>query len=206
MLRKANGNYRQVGGVAMIDEMNPTANLDMRRCLTQRGRKCRVGVLAHRSGRSGGRVHPPYKLAFLGVCLGSVALTWRPLGVLAVALADAPTTPFYYASATALDKQVVTLVVGVNEGVGQAVVAGGRKRVTLNMDASLMGDAGIRGFTYQKSGLGFVGSAAPATPVSAAQVGQNGSTPSIAASPGEIAPAVSMLDKPGMVLIAPLER
>jgi hypothetical protein len=132
---------------------------------------------------------------FLGVCLGV-------FGVSAVAFADGPVTPFYYASGTAVEPQIATLVIGVNDSVGQAVVSGDRKYVTMNMDASLMGDAGIRKFTYQRGGLGFVGSTAmPAQPS-----GRNSLTPSIAASAGEISPAISMLDKPGMVLIAPLER
>jgi hypothetical protein len=134
-------------------------------------------------------------LGFLGVCLGAV-------GISAVAFADAPVTPFYYASATAVEPQIATLVVGVNENVGQAVVSGDRKYVTMDMDASLMGNAGIRSFTYQRGGLGFVGSVAP----QAISTGGNSLTPSIAASAWDIAPAISALDKPGMVLIAPLER
>jgi len=112
---------------------------------------------------------------------------------------DAPATPFYYAGATPLDRQIVTLVIGVNDSIGQALVSENRRHVPLNVDASLMGDAGIRGFNYQKSGLGFVGSGEKA-------VERGGLTPSIAASAGQIASAASPLDKPGMVLIAPLER
>jgi len=121
----------------------------------------------------------------------------------AIAAADSPGVPFYYAIATAADRQIRTLVVGVNSNVGEAVVSQNRKHVTLNVDPSLLGSGEIRDFTYQKTRLGFVGSPAP-SPVQPA-VG-NGLTPSIAASPSEIAPPLSILDKPGMVLIAPLER
>ena len=95
------------------------------------------------------------------------------------------------------------LVVGVNESVGQAIVSQDRKHLTLNVDPGLLGSGEIRGFTYQKGGLGFVGSPAPSPARPAAG---NGLTPSIAASPSELAPPVSILDKPGMILIAPLER
>ena len=138
--------------------------------------------------------------------------SWRfhffVLGVLlaspTISAADSPSTPFYYATATPMERQIVSLPVGVNENVGQAVVSRDRKYVTLNVDPSLLDSASIRNFTYQKGGLGFVGSGAPPAPVRPAA--GNGLTPSIAASPGEIAPPVSILDKPGMVLIAPLER
>jgi hypothetical protein len=122
---------------------------------------------------------------------------------LLTAAADSPGVPFYYASATPLDQQIRMLVVGVNDSVGQAIVSRDRKHATLNVDPSLLGSAEIRGFTYQKGGLGFVGSAAPSPARPAAG---NGLTPSIAASPSELAPPLSILDKPGMILIAPLER
>ena len=176
MLRKATGNYRQVGGVAMIDGMNSTAKIPGTR--RKRGEWAIAPVLAG-----------------LAICICWI-VSGRSRG------ADAPTTPFYYASATALDAQIVTLVVGINDSVGQAVVSSDRKYVTLNMDTSLMDSAGIRGFSYKRSGLGFVGSAAMPAPAG----GRNDSTPSIAASAGQIAPAVSPLDKPGMVLIAQVER
>jgi len=120
-----------------------------------------------------------------------------------IAAADSPGVPFYYASATAADRQIATLVVGVNSNVGQAVVSRDRKHVTLNVDPSLLGSGDVRGFTYQKGGQGFVGSG---TPSPARPAAGNGLTPSIAASPSEIAPPVSILDKPGMILIATLER
>ncbi|MGD0769412.1 MAG: hypothetical protein ABSB42_14610 [Tepidisphaeraceae bacterium] len=112
--------------------------------------------------------------------------------------------PFYYATATPMERQIASLPVGVNEDVGQAVVSQDRKYVTLNVDPSLLGSASIRTFKYQKGGLGFVGSGTPPSP--ARPAAGNGLTPSIAASPGEIAPPLSILDKPGMILIAPLER
>ena len=112
--------------------------------------------------------------------------------------------PFYYATGTIFTPQVTTLVVGVNENVGQAVVSGDRKHVSLNVDASLLGSPTIRRFEYQKRGLGFVGSGAE--PRMAPASAGNGLTPSIAALPSEIAPAVSFLNRPGMVLIAPLEK
>jgi len=124
------------------------------------------------------------------------------VALLAVA-ADSPGVPFYYAGATAVDRQIRMLVVGVNEDVGQAIVSQDRKHLTLNVDPSLLGSAEIRGFKYQRGGLGFVGSP---TPSPARPAAGNGLTPSIAASPAEIAPPVSILDKPGMILIAPLER
>jgi hypothetical protein len=122
-----------------------------------------------------------------------------PVGLLA---SDDATTPFYYASSTPMDVQARMLIIGVNESIGQAVVSQDRKYVTLNMDAGLLANAGIQKFNYQRGGLGFVGSAPK--PVSTAA--GNGLTPTIPGSAGEIAPPVSMLDKPGMVLIASLER
>src|SRR5580704_11738748 len=147
MLRKTAENYRDMGGVAMIDEMK----------LTAKARRAR-------------RKRDEYVFPFF---LASVGLLW----ILPVAsrAADAPVTPFYYASATALESQIATLVIGVNENVGQAVVSGDRKHVTLNIDASLVGDAGIRGFKYQRGGRGFVGSVVMPAPGS----GGNGLTPSI---------------------------
>lgn len=112
--------------------------------------------------------------------------------------------PFYYATGTIFTPQIATLVVGVNENVGQAVVSGDRKYVSLDVDTSLLGSPTIRRFVYQKPGLGFVGS--PAEPRNAPASAGNGLTPTIAALPSEIAPTVSILDKPGMVLIAPLEK
>ena len=121
----------------------------------------------------------------------------------AVRAGDAPGVPFYYASATVVEPQISMLVVGVNDSVGQAVVSRDKKYVTMSVDPSLLGSVGIRNFTYQKSGLGFVGSVPPSPARPAAG---NGLTPSIAASPSQIAPPISILDMPGMVLIAPLER
>jgi hypothetical protein len=139
--------------------------------------------------------HPNF--IFLSVCLSALSAS-------AVAAAPDAPTPFYYASSTIFDKQAATLLIGVNDSIGQAVVSQDRKSVTLNMDPSLLGNAGIRQFNYQRGGLGFVGSAKPA--VGAAAGAANPATPSIAMSPAQIAPAVSPLDKPGMVLIEPLER
>lgn len=112
--------------------------------------------------------------------------------------------PFYYATATAFTPQIATLVVGVNENVGQAVVSGDRKYVSLGVDTSLLGSPTIRRFEYQKRGLGFVGSAME--PRNAPASAGNGLTPTIAALPSEIAVPVSILDKPGMILIAPLDK
>jgi hypothetical protein len=126
-------------------------------------------------------------------------------------LADTVSAPFYYASATAVEPQISTLLIGVNDTIGQAVVSGDRKRVTLSMDANLYDAQGIRTFTYQKSAFGFVGSAAapsgPAAPAIAGAPATPGKlTPSIAATPSAIAPALTVLDKPGMVLVAPLGK
>jgi len=190
MLRWTAGNYRDEGGVAMIDAMKSWCRH------SERGRKATAE--APRAPRSEEKEYSSrirFGSGFLGVCLGV-------FGVWGVAFADAPVTPFYYASATVVEPQIATLVIGVNESVGQAIVSGDRKYVTMNMDASLMGNAGIRSFTYQRGGLGFVGSAA----MPGQLAGRNSLTPSIAVSAGDIAPDVSALDKPGMVLIAPLER
>jgi hypothetical protein len=115
--------------------------------------------------------------------------------------ADMPPTLFYYAVGTDLEPQIATLVVGVNENVGQAIVSGDRKYVSLGVDANQLGSGGIHQFKYQHGGLGFVGSA-----VVQPNVPANNLMPSIAALPSEIAPTISILDKPGMALIAPLER
>src|ERR1700728_3564124 len=166
MLRKTAGNYRDVGGVAMIDEMKPTAK-------TRRTRRKRDDFVC-------------------SFFYASVGLLW--ILPIASRAGDAPVTPFYYASATAAEQQIATLVVGVNENVGQAVVSGDRKYVTMNMDASLMGDARIRGFTYQRGGRGFVGSVVMPAPVA----GGNGLTPSIAGSAGGKSPEGSGVGQTGM--------
>jgi hypothetical protein len=149
-------------------------------------------------------------LPFASVFALFVSSRWYLILLIGLMGADSPPTPFYYASSTVFDKQVATLIVGVNERIGQAVVSQDRKHVTLNMDASLLGNGQISQFAYQRGGMGFVGSAgAPAAGGNAAVGGAgsgNGLTPSVAASPGEIAPQVTLLDKPGMVLIEPLER
>jgi hypothetical protein len=126
-----------------------------------------------------------------------------------LSLADAVGVPFYYASSTVFDQQVSTIILGVNDVVGQGIVSGDRKYVTLNMDANLLSAPGVRTFTYQKSTMGFVGSGSGgiSTPAIAGAPAERGAlTPSIAANPSEIAPQVSILDKPGMVLVAPLTR
>jgi len=117
---------------------------------------------------------------------------------------DSLPVPFYYAAGTIVEPQITTLVVGVNENIGQAVRSNDRKYATIDVDTSLLGSAGVQRFQYQKGGLGFVGSAAPAQNVPASA--GNGMTPSIAAMPSQIAPPVSILDKRGMVLVTALER
>ena len=120
-----------------------------------------------------------------------------------LSLADVGNVPFYYASGTVFDQQVYTIIVGVNDVIGQAVVSQDRRHVTLNMDANAYSSPGVQKFSYQKGGMGFVGiGGTPVAPPAAA----GKLTPTIAASPSEIAPAVSVLDKPGMVLVAPLQR
>jgi hypothetical protein len=123
------------------------------------------------------------------------------VGVSRAAAQDVSPVPFYYASATPMDAQTTTLIVGANQDVGQSIVSQDRRYVTL--DPSLLGSARIRGFTYQKGGKGFVGSEASLGILS--PVG-NGLTPTIKSSPSEIGPSDSVLDRAGMVFIAPLER
>jgi hypothetical protein len=133
----------------------------------------------------------------------TVRLGW--VGFASLLAADAAPTPFYYASATPFDKQVTTLIVGVNERIGQAVVSQDRKRVTLRMDSSLLGNTAVNRFNYQKSGLGFVGDTPAAPAAGAAPL-----TPSIAPAPSAVSPggdaSQALLEKPGMTLIEPLER
>jgi hypothetical protein len=149
---------------------------------------------------------------FLPVYLG-VSAAWRLYLFLSFALVmwpgravadDSSPVPFYYSAGTIVEPQIRTLIVGASESVGHAVRSDDRKYVSLNIDTSLLGSGGVRQFQYQKGGLGFVGSAASShnMPASAG----NGMTPTIAASPSEIAPPVSVLDKLGMVLVTPLER
>jgi hypothetical protein len=120
-----------------------------------------------------------------------------------LSIADVGNVPFFYASGTVFDRQVNTIIIGVNDVIGQAVVSGDRRHVTLNMDTNMYSSPGVQKFAYQKGGMGFVGSGGtPSAPPAAA----NKLTPTIAALPSEIAPAVSVLDKPGMVLVAPLQK
>jgi hypothetical protein len=102
-------------------------------------------------------------------------------GVIAISAgsggAEGTAVPFYFANGTALDAQVSTLIVAVNEDGGGAAVTGDRRRLAMGIDPGMMGNAGIRNFKFQKSGVGFVGSG-----------------------------VMSALDKPGMILVEPLER
>src|SRR5580658_10451990 len=95
MLRRTAGNYRDVGGVAMIEAMKS-------RCWNseERPKATAEAPRAPRSEEKGdGEIAVEYLsqsrliFGFLGVCLGV-------LGVSAVAFADGLVTPFYYASAT----------------------------------------------------------------------------------------------------------
>jgi hypothetical protein len=129
---------------------------------------------------------------FLALCAGRVIAD------------DSVAVPFYYAEGTGLEAPVSTLVVGANGSIGQAVRSGDRKYVSLSIDANLLESARIQQFQYQKRGLGFVGSGA-ATGNMPRSAG-NGMTPTIAGSASEIAPASSILDQVGMVLVTPLER
>jgi hypothetical protein len=112
--------------------------------------------------------------------------------------------PFFYSGATIVEPQISTLLVGVQENIQRASVSPDRKYVTLDMNISNNAFLGIASFTYQQGGLGFVGSA-PKAPA-ATGTNTNSLTPSIARSPSQVAPAVSILDKRGIVLVAPLER
>jgi len=114
---------------------------------------------------------------------------------------DVLPTPFYYASSTPFDVQARMVIVGANQSVGEAVVSGDRR--ALNIDPGLLGSANVRGFSYQKGGRGFVGSVGAGANEAG---GGNGLMPTIKSSPSEIEPELSILERPGMVLIAPLER
>jgi hypothetical protein len=116
-------------------------------------------------------------------------------------------TPFYYAQATSADPVIAVAIDGVALSVPRATVTEDHKYVTLDMNPQLSSLDGLKTFTFQKPGLGFVGSRA-ATGAVAARSGvgasRNGLTPSLATSPAAIAATEkpSVLDKPGMTLIA----
>jgi hypothetical protein len=133
-----------------------------------------------------------------GIFMAGIAITTI------ASAADASAVPFYYASASAVEPQIATLIVGANQNIGQAIVSPDRKFVTLDMDPRLLGNASIQSFTYQHGGAGFVGSTPG--PARSGSDFRDSLTPSIALTPAEIAPTISVLDTPGMVLIAPLER
>jgi len=142
---------------------------------------------------------------------------FAPVILLAIssAIADVAVSnpPFYYAGATAVEPQIASLIVGVNESIGRAVVSHDRKYVTLDVDPTLSNSLGIKTFTFQKSSAGFVGSAAatagtPGAISGSIQASQNSGslTPTIAALPSDLARPLPTLEKPGMTFIAPISR
>jgi hypothetical protein len=122
---------------------------------------------------------------------------------------------FYYGSGVAVDPVISVLAVGVNEQVQRAVVSQDRKHVMLDIDTTYSIPLGMQTFQYQTSGFGFVGSAtaakaaAPAVKQSVVDDSdmekRDSLLPSIARTPSDlIASQPTILDRPGMVMIARL--
>jgi hypothetical protein len=95
---------------------------------------------------------------------------------------SAPTVPFYYAGGTPVDPQVSYLAVGVADNV-QARVSQDRKYVTLDVNAALTGNSGLSNFTFQKPGLGFVGSPTAVAGVAKANAAQGSARGAAVANP-----------------------
>jgi hypothetical protein len=130
-----------------------------------------------------------------------------------VPLARGQAVPFYYAAATLAEPEISVATSGSDLEVQRAVVSHDHKYVTLDLGTSNSSLLGFRTFSFQTGGLGFVGSSTAVAGLTPAPnqlssglspPARKSLTPSIAASPNEIAPTLSVLDKPGMTLIAPL--
>ncbi len=122
--------------------------------------------------------------------------------------------PFYSGAGTAVDPQIATLAIGVADTVERAVVSADHKYVTLDMSPQVTASPVFRTFTFQRPGIGFVGSA------SAQQAVMNSTqtqltpapksstlTPGIKTDPKQIGlpPAPpSILDQPGMTRLSPM--
>jgi len=126
-------------------------------------------------------------------------------------LAGAQAVPFYYATPTVAEPEISYVTSGADI-TGQHLVSQDRKYITLDIGAENSNLLGFHTFTFQ-NGLGFVGSPAAVKGLSASQnrltsnlspPARNTLTPSIAASPTDIAPVATLLDRPGMTLVAPL--
>jgi hypothetical protein len=135
-------------------------------------------------------------------------MTWA----LFASFAQAQAVPFYYGTPTIVEPEIAYVTTGSDITVQRAVVSSDRKYVTLDISAENSNLLGFHTFSFQ-SGLGFVGSTAAVKGLTAGQNGltssltgpaRNSLTPSIAATPIEIAPTPTLLEKPGMTLIAPL--
>jgi len=120
--------------------------------------------------------------------------------------------PFYYGTPTIAEPEIFYATSGSDLTVEHAVVSHDHKYVTLDISPQNSNLLGFHTFTFQ-NGLGFVGSASAVKGLTAsksrltsglAPPARNSLTPTIAASPTEIAPTPTVLEKPGMTLIAPL--
>jgi hypothetical protein len=131
--------------------------------------------------------------------------------VLFSSFAHGQAVPFYYGTPTVAEPEISYVTTGSDIG-GQNIVSHDRKYITLDIGAENSNLLGFHTFTFQ-NGLGFVGSAAAVKGLTAAKnrltstlspPARNVLTPSIAASPTELAPIPTLLDRPGMTLVAPL--
>jgi hypothetical protein len=128
-------------------------------------------------------------------------------------LARGQAVPFYYAAATIAEPEISVATSGSDLEVQRAVVSHDHKYVTLDLSTSNSSLLGFHTFSFQTGALGFVGSSTAVAGLTPGQnrlssslspPARNRLTPSIAASPTEIALTLNVLDKPGMTLIAPL--
>jgi hypothetical protein len=122
-------------------------------------------------------------------------------------------TPFFNGGAVASDPIISVATDGVSLNVQRAVVSQDRKYVTLDMAPQTTSLGGFRNFTFQRAGLGFVGSPAAQAAVHAQRSTVFAPspkpatlTPSIATTPGAVgqtnAIAPSVLDKVGLTCIS----
>lgn len=120
--------------------------------------------------------------------------------------------PFYYGTPTIAEPEISYATSGSDLTVERAVVSQDHKFITLDISPENSNLLGFHTFTFQ-NGLGFVGSATAVKGLSAPQnrlksgltpPARNTLTPTIAALPNEIAPPPTVLEKPGITLIAPL--
>ncbi len=142
--------------------------------------------------------------------IGAIATMWPSRSAYSQA------TPFFGSGQTTSQAQISTVTDGSNLTISRAVVSHDRKYVTLDISPQMDNFLGFNTFSFQTAGMGFVGSstaiqgmnraiAQSRAPSLGSQSNQNNS-PLVAQTPTDVAAMKpTVLDVPGMNLIAPLQ-